>query len=172
MSVSVKEGGTAAFTVEATGAASYQWQYRSSGGSWLNSPAEGNKTATLKVPATAGRNGNQYRCKVTNAAGSSWSSAATLTVKLKPVITAQPVSVTANRGETATFTVEATGATSYQWRFRSSSEGSWYNATAEGCRTATLKVPATAGRDGYQYCCILKNDNGTRYTAFVTLTVR
>lgn len=29
----------------------------------------GNKTATLKLPATAGRNGFRYRCKITDGYG-------------------------------------------------------------------------------------------------------
>ena len=172
-SVSVKEGETASFTVAATGASSWQWQYRSSGsGSWANATAEGNKTATLKVPATAARNGYQYRCAVKNAGGTSYSSAATLTVKLKPKITTQPKSVSAKEGATATFTVSATGATGWQWQYRSSSSGSWASATAEGNKTATLKVPATAARNGYQYRCKLSNANGTTWSSAATLTVK
>ena len=171
-SVSVKEGGTATFTVEATGATSWQWQYRtSSSGSWANATAEGNKTATLKVPATSGRNGYQYRCKLTNANGSTWSTAATLTVKLKPKITAQPASVSVKAGGTATFTVEATGAASWQWQYRTSSSGSWASATAEGNKTATLKVPATAARNGYQYRCKVTNAAGSSWSSAATLTV-
>lgn len=56
------------FTVTATGASlSYQWQYSLNGGStWSNSPASGNKTATLTVEPTEARYGNMYRCRVTS----------------------------------------------------------------------------------------------------------
>ena len=67
------------FTVTATGAESYQWQYSKNGGNtWLNSPT--GKTATFSFTATTAMNGRQYRCVVTNSAGDTVSNAATLTV--------------------------------------------------------------------------------------------
>ena len=169
-------GGTATFTVtaEGSGELSYQWQYRSSpSGSWYKASAEGNKTPTLKLPATTARNGYQYRCKVTNEVGSSWSAAATLTVYGKPVFTAQPGDLTLNAGDTAVFSVTASGSgeLSYQWIYRSSPSGSWYNASAEGNKTPTLRVPATAGRSGYQYRCKVTNEVGSSWSAIATLTV-
>ena len=51
-------------------------------GTSLYSGATGCKTATLSIEATAGRNGYQYRCVITDATGATVnSSAATLTVK-------------------------------------------------------------------------------------------
>ncbi|MBO5078516.1 MAG: endonuclease, partial [Oscillospiraceae bacterium] len=84
VSLTVNEGKVANFTVAATGTKlTYQWQYRTSEtDTWKNSPATGNKTATLSVPGTLSRNGYQYRCVITNGSGSSlYSDAATLTVK-------------------------------------------------------------------------------------------
>jgi Tfp pilus assembly protein PilZ len=49
---------------------SYEVRYSLLGSSaWADSPATGNKTATLTVPATADRNGNKYRCVVTDKYG-------------------------------------------------------------------------------------------------------
>nr|MCR5305267.1 hypothetical protein [Oscillospiraceae bacterium] len=42
----------------------YCWQFNNGHG-WKNSGMTGCKTATLTVPATAARNGQQYRCIVT-----------------------------------------------------------------------------------------------------------
>ena len=84
VSLTVDEGEVANFTVAATGTKlTYQWQYRTSEtDTWKNSPATGNKTATLSVPGTLSRNGYQYRCVITNGSGSSlYSDAATLNVK-------------------------------------------------------------------------------------------
>ncbi len=69
--VTAAAGSTAKFTVAATGTGlTYQWQYQLPGSStWADSPATGNKTATLTVPATADRNGNKYRCVVTDKYG-------------------------------------------------------------------------------------------------------
>lgn len=86
---------TATFKVTATGAESYQWQFRtSSSGTWANitnSAYSGITTATLSVP-TSGRSGYQYRCKVTNAAGTVYSNSATLTVEQTPAQTPSVVS--------------------------------------------------------------------------------
>ena len=169
---SAAAGETARFTVKAIGAESYQWQYRtSSSGTWKNSPATGNKTATLKVAVTAAKNGYQYRCKVTNRKGTTISSAATLTLKTAPVITTQPTSTTANVSSSAQFTVKAAGAQSYQWQYRTSPSGSWKNTSATGNKTATLTVPATVSRNGYQYRCKVTNTVGTVISDTAILTV-
>lgn len=56
-------GSTAQFSVAAYGSVTYQWQYRAPNGTkWANTSLTGNKTATLSVSATAGRNGYSYRC--------------------------------------------------------------------------------------------------------------
>ena len=81
-SVSAADGTTVTFSVTATGGAlSYQWQYRtSSSGSWTNSTSPSGKTANFKVNARTAISGYQYRCIVTNAAGSVTSNIATLTI--------------------------------------------------------------------------------------------
>ncbi|MBR5343541.1 MAG: leucine-rich repeat protein [Oscillospiraceae bacterium] len=171
-SVTAATDSTAKFTVKASGAASYQWYYRkSSSGSWAKTTLSGNKTATLSVKATAARNGYQYRCKVSNAAGYRYSSAATLTVMDKPSVTTQPKSLTAYVGTTAKFTVKASGAESYQWYYRTSSAGSWTKTSLTGNRTATLSVKATSGRNEYQYRCKITNAAGYVYTSAATLNV-
>lgn len=65
-------GDTAIFAVIASGEGlTYQWQWQSaSGGSWGNSGLATAKTASLEVPVTADRNGQRYRCLVTDASGS------------------------------------------------------------------------------------------------------
>ena len=169
--VTAAVGDTVHFTVTATGdGLTYQWQYSSSGSTkWYNSPAEGNKTATLTVPATQDRSGNRYRCKVFDSHGSALtSSAATLTVTEAAVfaITAQPENVTANVGDTAHFTVAASGdGLKYQWQFSDDGGAKWYNSPAEGNKTATLTVPATQDRSGNKYRCKVTDSNGSKLTS-------
>ena len=173
-SKTVGTGTMAVFTVIATGATSYQWQVKTDSG-WvnINNPyIEGTTTATMTVPATAGRNGNQYRCMLTNTIGSVYSNTVILTVVDKPVITTQPASKTVNEGTTAKFTVAATGATSYQWQYRTGSTGTWNTCTLTGAKTATLTVPATMARNGYQYRCQVTNAGGTTISNAATLTVK
>ena len=76
--VTVAPNGTATFTVAASGSGlSYQWQYSTNGSTWHNSSGT---EATFSFKATTALSGRQYRCKVTNAGGSVYSAAATLTV--------------------------------------------------------------------------------------------
>ena len=173
-SVTAKEDTTAKFTVKASGGGlSYQWQYRSSSaGTWTNCPLDGAKSATLTMKALADRTGNQYRCKVTNAAGTTYTNTVTLTVLKKPVITTQPKDVNAKEDATAKFTVAASGSgLSYQWQYRTSSTGTWKASTLTGAKTAALSVKAAKNRDGYQYRCKITNSGGTVYTKAATLTV-
>ncbi len=68
---SAAAGKTAKFTVGASGSGlRYQWQYCSATGTkWYNSSMTGNKTKTLTVTATTARNGQKYRCLITDANG-------------------------------------------------------------------------------------------------------
>ena len=61
----------------------YQWQYWDPGYDvWGNTTATGSKTATLEVPATLGRNGYRYCCKITDSYGNViYSKVVTLKVK-------------------------------------------------------------------------------------------
>ena len=158
--VTLPIGQTAVFFVSANGDdLTYQWQFCKNG-KWENSGMTGSKTAAISVPVTAARNGQQYRCIITNANGNKvTSNAAKLLVKT--VITAQPKNATASVGETAQFTVSATGAgLTYQWQFCKG--GKWENSGMTGSKTATISVPATAARNGQQYRCIITDANGNK----------
>ncbi len=170
----VKTDATAKFTVQAIGkGVTYQWQYRtSSSGSWKNTSATGNKTKTLSVSATAAKHGYQYRCKITDSAGNT---IYTKTVNLYVLgIKTQPVNKTVYEGATVKFAVKATGkGLAYQWQYRTSSSGNWKNASATGNKTATLSIPATLPRYGYQYRCKITDSAGNViYTNIVTLRVK
>ena len=82
-SVSVNKGETATFTVKAAGAdLSYQWQWRKNASSeWANSTFKGNDSPSMEVPGKTSRNGYQYRCAITNSAGTIYTDVVTLTVK-------------------------------------------------------------------------------------------
>ena len=159
-----KVGDTAKFTVKATGAGlTYQWQYKTATGTnWLKCSMTGNKTATLSVPVTAARNDYQYRCVITDANGKkTYSNAAKLTVKT--AITAQPADKSAAVGDTAKFTVKATGAgLTYQWQYKTATGTNWLKCSMEGNQTKTLSVPVTAARNGYQYRCVITDANGKK----------
>jgi len=71
--VTVAAGEVATFTVEATNAYAYQWQYqRPTGTAWGNTSADGNQTATLNVTTKASNNGYKYRCVITGLDGNEY----------------------------------------------------------------------------------------------------
>ena len=106
-----------------------------------------------------------------NAAGSVYTNTVTLTVNGKPVITTQPTSKTVTAGATAQFKVAATGATSYQWYYRTSSSGSWKAVSAASGKTSTYSLTTEARHNGYQYRCKVMNATSYVYTSIVTLKV-
>ncbi|MBQ1305405.1 MAG: immunoglobulin domain-containing protein, partial [Erysipelotrichales bacterium] len=181
-SQAVKPGTAVSFKVTAQGEGlSYQWYYRTSGtGTWAKSTSTCATTDTYTLPASSvvkARNGYEYRCVVTNKAGSVTSEAAVLTLVLadKPVITSQPQSVTVKAGTAVSFTVEATGeGLEYQWYFRTSSTGTWSKSTASCANTPTYTLEAAKvvkSRSGYEYRCLVKNKGGSVYSEAAVLTV-
>ena len=124
------------------------------------------------MPATTTRDGYQYRCKITDSAGNViYSNAVTLNVL---GIKTQPASVTAKAGDTVTFKVVATGqGITYQWQWRNGSSGTWARTTVSGNKTATISMPATAARNGYQYRCKITDSAGNVvYSYAVVLNVK
>jgi len=167
-SVKVYEGDTAEFTVVANGEnLTYRWEILKAGSTtWSGTTMPGNRTATLSVGATLARSGNQYRCIVTDASGNIVTSeAAMLTVAEELKITSQPQTVELAVGETAQFTVAASGSgLSYRW-YICKPGGTWAATSMEGCKTETLSVGATLERNGNQYRCVVTDDLGNKVTS-------
>jgi Domain of unknown function (DUF4091)/Immunoglobulin domain/Immunoglobulin I-set domain len=161
----VTAGQTASFRVAAAGTAplSYEWQ--------RNGVAIGGATSsTYTTPATTSSdNGAQFTVAVSNTAGSITSSAATLTVSAAPIapsITSQPTSQTVTAGQTASFSVAATGTAplSYQWQKN--------GANIAGATTASYTTPATTTSDsGSTFRVLVSNTAGTATSNAATLTV-
>jgi Immunoglobulin domain len=108
----ITTGSTATFTVAATGTTPLSYQWSKSG-----TAIAGATGASYTTPAAAlTDSGASFTVSVSNAAGQVASSAAALTVLDAATITAQPQAQTVTTGDTATFSVTATGsALSYQW---------------------------------------------------------
>lgn len=80
-----------------------------------------------------------------------------------PIITVQPTAQTVEDGDTATFTVTATGATGYQWQRQDPLGGAWANVSGgSGATTASYTTAALARADGGAgYRCLVSNADGT-----------
>jgi hypothetical protein len=143
----VTMGQTAAFSVTATGTATMTYQWKKNGAA-----ISGATSPSYTTPATvAGDNGAQFTVTVSNSVGNATSNAAVLTVNVPPSITAQPASKTVTAGQTATFSVTASGSgtLTYQWNKN--------GAAISGATSATYTTPAT-----------VNTDNGSLFTVTVT----
>ena len=87
----------------------------------------GYTSPTLSVKAYENWNGMQVRCELTDGSGGRLTSGyAALSVVNPIVITQQPQSVRAKAGDTAQFTVKATGESlGYQWYMRKPGDAGW-----------------------------------------------
>ncbi len=176
-SVTVNAGQSATFTAAANGvpAPTVQWQVSTNGGSTYTN-VSGATSGTLTVSGTtASQNGSLYRAVFTNTAGSTDTTAATLTVDYAPTVTTQPANASVISGATATFTVAASGnpAPTVQWQVSTNSGSTWTNDTTDaGNTTDTLTVASTTtSESGYQYRAVLTNSVGSATSNAATLTV-
>ena len=174
-------GKTAAFTITAvgTGKVSYQWQSRrNSSSAWSNSGQSGAQTDTLLVSTTAGLNGWQFRCIVSDSTSTAPIASNTVTLKVSQSamsITKQPANASVSAGSIAKFSVTVSGGDApltYQWQSRKDSSTAWSNSGQSGAKTANLSVSTTAGLNGWQFRCVIKDKNGqTVYSTAATVWV-
>ena len=123
----------------------------------------------MSIKVTAARNGQRYRCLITDKNGNKlYSNAGTIFVA-KITVTSQPVNFTGAIGKTAKFTVAATGDNlTYQWQY--SKDGTtWKNSTSSGSTTPTLAIKITEARNNQQYRCVIKDSHGNTVTTNAAL---
>jgi len=164
-------GQAAEFVVVATGIAplSYQWRRN---GTVLNDGGNvsGANTATLRLARVQAADAGNYAVVVSNAGGSTPSSAAALTVE--PVtILRQPANLIAIAGQTAQFTVTATGTAplTYQWRKGGAalSDG----GAISGANSATLTLSNLQPDDAGSYDVVVINADHSLTSTAVMLAV-
>ncbi len=166
--VIVEDGVIVSFSVEASGSElSYQWQYsRDNGEKWLTSNASGSKTSTITLTATQSKDGYLYRCLVSDSNNNCIiTNSAKLAIGLL-VIDSQPTNITIESGNTALFSVAATGeGLTYQWQYSVDSGETWLKSNGTGSTTDTLKITAISSRNGYMYRCVITNSAGNSLTS-------
>ena len=169
----------ATFTVAGTGlpTPTIQWQRSNDGGTtWAD--VTGASSATYTTAATTGNDdAAKFRAVLSNGIGSAATSTAVLlTVNVEAAITSQPSSISVATGQTAAFTVVATGlpTPTYQWQRSNDSGSTWANvASGTGGTTAAYTTAATTLADSTsQFRVQVTNGIGTVKTSSVaTLTV-
>ncbi len=161
---SVETGGTAAFTVVATGTAPLNYQWAKDG-----TAIAGATSATLTLTNVQSAAAGSYTVTVTNSVGTTTGNPAVLTVTLPPpvapTIATQPVSRTVDINLTATFTVVATGTAplSYQW-FKD-------GVAIDGATVATLSLPVVQPTAAGSYTVTVTNAQGSAPSNAAVLTV-
>ena len=94
------------------------------------------------------------------------------TVVSAPTIGTQPASQTVTEGNTATFTVAATGGNlSYQWQQSTDNGSRWTNIESATNATYTIET-TTMDMSGTQYRCVVKNTINEVTSEAATLTVK
>ena len=162
-SQTVTAGQTATFSVSASGTAPLSYQWKKNG-----TAISGATSSSYTTPAeTTSDSGAQFIVVVSNSAGSETSSGAILTVNAAPPsITTQPTSQTITAGQTATFSVVASGTAplSYQWQ---------KNGTAiTGATSSSYTTPAeTTSDSGAQFTVVVSNSAGGATSGAAILTV-
>jgi hypothetical protein len=172
----VVAGASASFSVTATGTSlSYQWQASPDDVAW--SDLAGANLATLVLNAVAlGDSGRYFRAVVGNGGGSITSASARLMVTppadLAPTITSQPLPASVVAGQSASFSVSATGtpAPTYQWQ--QSSDGGANFSDIAGATGSSYTTPTTAPADSGKLLRVaVSSPAETVFSAAVLLTV-
>jgi hypothetical protein len=157
---SVSVGTSVAFsaTVTSTGAATYQW--------FKDGTAISGATATTySLASTTAASAGNYSLVATNWLGSTTSTVAALTVISPVSITTQPTAQTVVAGNTATFSVVASGSAplTYQW----SKDG----IAISGATVASYGIAATTTANAGSYTVLVTNSVGSVASTPATLTV-
>ncbi|MER7749850.1 HtaA domain-containing protein [Streptomyces bacillaris] len=189
VSRTVRSGATAEFTAAATGHDAVRWERSTDRGATWNTVAGATGT-TLSVKASAALNGHRYRAVFTNVAGTTATSAATLTVTAVPAriisFNADPEPVGKGSKLKMTGTLQTTGATGNTWsplartsvviEFQAKGSKTWSRVTtvttdAKGAVTAS----ATAQKDGTwraRYAGTADRAAATSYADYVDVKLR
>jgi hypothetical protein len=158
----VQAGTNVTFIATATGTSplSYSWKFGST-------VIAGATTSSLQLQNVQTTNGGSYTVTVTNSAGSA-SATASLTVNAPaapPSITTQPQNQTVTNGNSAAFSVVASGSAplNYQWIKD--------NAALAGATTSSYTVSAASTNNAGAYSVVVTNSSGSLTSSVATLTV-
>jgi hypothetical protein len=155
------QGTAVTFSIQASGSnLNYQWQKN---GAPITGATGPNYTT---APVTSADDGAKFLCVVSNSTGSVTSNQANLTVNAAaPVITQQPSKQTISAGQTAVFSITATGSNlAYKWQ---KNGVAIVGATAASYTTP----PATRADSGAAFRCVVSNSGGSVTSSAAILAV-
>lgn len=162
----IARGRNHSLSVFAIGAAplKYQWFEQPAGSHAVKAIPGANQAS---YTATSVRNSTSYWVNVSNASGFVASAKATVMVAnpAAPSILSKPADLSVASGQSATFSVAATGlptALSYQWQIARAGSSNWVSladdATYSGTTSSILKIsPALRAMDGDRFQVVVSN---------------
>jgi hypothetical protein len=157
----VTQGQPVSFSVVADGTAtlSYQWYLNGS------SLGGGAQSSTYALSNAGTDKAGNYTVLVHNNYGSVTSAVATLTVYVPPAITTQPQNQTVLQGQSASFSVLASGTSpfSYQWQFN--------GTNLAGATSASLTLSNLQASQAGTYAAVATNPGGSASSQTARLTV-
>lgn len=154
---SVVEGGNATFSVLAEGGnLSYQWE--KNGTALIDGgKISGSTTSLLSITGVAEADEGAYRCVITGSCGPINSNPANLTVNQNSIITSQPLNLTKCEGESAGFSVLASGTSlTYQWK--KNGVDLTDNGNVSGSKTFNLTINVVNLTDAGAYTCLVNSE--------------
>ncbi|MGB6546981.1 MAG: choice-of-anchor D domain-containing protein, partial [Candidatus Acidiferrales bacterium] len=164
-SQTITAGQTATFSIAATGTAPMTYQWKMNGASISGATSASYTTAVT----TTANSGETFSAAVSNSAGSASSNSAVLTVNpavVAPAVTSNPASQAITAGQTATFSIAATGTApmTYQWKMNGASIS---GATSASYTTAVT----TTANSGETFSATVSNSAGSATSNGAALTV-
>ena len=166
----IVQGSTASFSILATGIITgYQWQ--KDGVDLINGVNITGANSTILTVAVVGSiDAGSYRCIVTGKCGTLSSNLGILTVNVPVSITTQPVSQTKCSGESASFSVIASGTIqSYQWKLNGSNLAD--GANISGAQTSNLIISSVDISHAGLYTCIVTGNSNIANSNGAVLTI-
>lgn len=159
-SVSTNVGASVTFNVNAGNPTPVNYQWRKNGSDIPGATLNSYQLFNVQF-ADAG----SYSAFLSDGVGGTNSTNAVLVVGIAPSITNQPSSLVVTQGQSATFTVGATGTPlpTYQW-FKS-------GVALLGATNSSYSIASTLEHDGGQYWAVVSNFLGKATSSVVTLTV-
>ncbi len=172
VSVTVVPGQPATFTAAASGdpTPTVQWQVSTDGGTTFTNIG-GATSDTYTLTTATGESGNEYQAVFTNAVSSVDTTAATLTLDTPPVVTTNPTNVTVIEGQTANFSVAASGlpAPTVQWQVSINGGSTFTNIG--GATSDSYSLTTALSDNGYLFRAVFTNVVSSATTTAATLTV-
>jgi hypothetical protein len=165
-------GGTATFTVAATGLGTLTYQWQKDGVDLVDGgDISGATTTTLQIADVEAADAGNYHCVVTGDCGGVTSADAALTIQAATVITQQPSPQDLCPGDTATFTVAATGEGTLTYQWQRNGVDLVDGGDISGATATTLQIANVKAADAGNYHCVVTGDCGSATSDDAALTI-